>query len=64
VSQVADLIAFVASANSLCEDGSSDYIDPFGAQCLSVFRAIGLPSTVVFIRVRIWSIIFLFRHVN
>ncbi|KAJ8437452.1 hypothetical protein Cgig2_031973 [Carnegiea gigantea] len=50
MAKVADLIAFVASANSLREDGLSDYIDQFGAQCLSVFRAIGLPSTVVFIR--------------
>lgn len=50
MAKVADLIAFVASANSLREDGSSDYIDPFGAQCLSVFRAIGLPRTVVFVR--------------
>lgn len=50
MAKVADLIAFVASTNSLYKEGSADYIDSFGAQCLSVFRAIGLPSTVVFIR--------------
>nr|VDD44616.1 unnamed protein product [Brassica oleracea] len=44
---VADLIAFVASAN---EDISS-LIDSFGSQCLSVLRSIGLPSTAVLIRV-------------
>lgn len=49
MAKVADLMAFVTSASS-CEDGSSDYIDSFGAQCLSVFKAIGLPSTVVLIR--------------
>uniref|UniRef100_M4FEY1 Bms1-type G domain-containing protein n=1 Tax=Brassica campestris TaxID=3711 RepID=M4FEY1_BRACM len=43
---VADLIAFVASAN---EDISS-LIDSFGSQCLSVLRSIGLPSTAVLIR--------------
>ncbi|CAN6998174.1 unnamed protein product [Brassica rapa subsp. trilocularis] len=43
---VADLIAFVASAN---EDISS-FIDSFGSQCLSVLRSIGLPSTAVLIR--------------
>ncbi|KAF2545235.1 hypothetical protein F2Q70_00022034 [Brassica cretica] len=37
---VADLIAFVASAN---EDISS-LIDSFGSQCLSVLRSIGLPN--------------------
>ncbi|KAJ0969957.1 hypothetical protein J5N97_022834 [Dioscorea zingiberensis] len=49
--KVADLVAFVVSADSFmdgCEAGSP--IDPFAVQCLSVFRAIGLPSTAVFIR--------------
>jgi len=52
--QVADLIAFVASTNSLYEENASDfgYIDSFGSQCLSVFRQLGLPNTVVFLRVR------------
>ncbi|KAA8537420.1 hypothetical protein F0562_026893 [Nyssa sinensis] len=51
MAKVADLIAFVASASSSCEEGSSNYyIDAFGSQCLSVFRALGLPSTVVLIR--------------
>ncbi|KAM7489829.1 hypothetical protein LguiB_027313 [Lonicera macranthoides] len=51
MAKVADLIAFVASGNSSCEDGSPDYyIDSFGSQCLSVFRSLGLPSTVVLIR--------------
>lgn len=51
MAKVADLIAFVASASSSCEEESSSYyIDSFGAQCLSVFRALGLPSTVVLIR--------------
>lgn len=50
MAKVADLIGFVASASSLCEDTSSYYIDSFGNQCLSVFRSIGLPSTVVFMR--------------
>ncbi|CAL9115738.1 unnamed protein product [Musa textilis] len=51
MAKVADLIAFVVSANSLY-DGyeTSSLIDPFGEQCLSVFRAIGLPSTAVLIR--------------
>ncbi|PIA56805.1 hypothetical protein AQUCO_00700868v1 [Aquilegia coerulea] len=49
--KVADLIAFVTSANPICEDvTTSSYIDSFGSQCLSVFRAIGLPNTAVFIR--------------
>lgn len=51
MAKVADLIAFVVSANSVidgCE--SSSLIDAFGTQCLSVFRAIGLPSTAVLIR--------------
>lgn len=50
--QVADLIAFVVSANSVydaCE--SSSLIDSFGTQVLSVFRAVGLPSTAIMIRV-------------
>lgn len=42
----------MASANSSCEESTSDYIDSFGSQCLSVFRSIGLPSTTVLIRVR------------
>ncbi|KAF8410320.1 hypothetical protein HHK36_002847 [Tetracentron sinense] len=51
MAKVADLIAFVASASSSCEEGtSSSYIDSFGTQCLSVFRALGLPSTAVLIR--------------
>ncbi|XP_010266136.1 PREDICTED: pre-rRNA-processing protein TSR1 homolog isoform X2 [Nelumbo nucifera] len=49
LAKVADLIAFVASASLYCEGGSS-YIDSFGAQCLSVFRAIGLPGTAVLLR--------------
>ncbi|XP_065637324.1 uncharacterized protein LOC136070805 [Quercus suber] len=48
--KVADLIAFVASASSSCEESPSCYIDSFGSQCLSVFRSIGLPSTFVLIR--------------
>ncbi|KAF5185743.1 Pre-rrna-processing protein tsr1-like protein, partial [Thalictrum thalictroides] len=51
MAKVADLIAFVTSANPICEDvTTSSYIDSFGSQCLSVFRAIGLPNTAVFIR--------------
>lgn len=50
LAKIADLIAFVASARSLDEDNSSDYIDSFGSYCLSVFRALGLPSTAVLIR--------------
>ncbi|CAI9117069.1 OLC1v1018393C1 [Oldenlandia corymbosa var. corymbosa] len=51
MAKVADLIAFVASASSPSEEANSEaYIDAFGSQCLSVFRAIGLPSTVVLIR--------------
>ncbi|KAF6158366.1 hypothetical protein GIB67_022446 [Kingdonia uniflora] len=51
MAKVADLIAFVASAKSLQEEGdSSSFIDSFGTQCLSVFKALGLPSTAVFIR--------------
>lgn len=48
--KVADLIAFVASANSLDGEGNTNYIDSFGDHCLSVFRALGLPSTTVLIR--------------
>ncbi|KAL3845392.1 hypothetical protein ACJIZ3_002795 [Penstemon smallii] len=51
MAKVADLIAFVASPNSLCEaNDTADFIDSFGSQCLSVFRILGLPSTVVLIR--------------
>ncbi|XP_052202263.1 uncharacterized protein LOC127808008 [Diospyros lotus] len=51
MAKVADLIAFVASASSSCDECSSSYyIDSFGSQCLSVFRALGLPSTAVLIR--------------
>ncbi|CAH2036277.1 unnamed protein product [Thlaspi arvense] len=47
---VADLMAFVASANSQSEENLSNIIDSFGTQCLSVLRSIGLPSTTVLIR--------------
>lgn len=47
MAKVADLVAFVASA---IEESALDYIDSFGSQCLSVFRSLGLPSTVVLIR--------------
>ncbi|KAK4854055.1 hypothetical protein QYF36_018336 [Acer negundo] len=50
MAKVADLIAFVASASSLCEESTSYSIDSFGSQCLSVFRSLGLPSTAVLIR--------------
>ncbi|KAL6578757.1 hypothetical protein OROMI_008973 [Orobanche minor] len=51
MAKVADLLAFVASPNSLHEaDGTDSFIDSFGSQCLSVFRTLGLPSTVVLIR--------------
>ncbi|XP_072962767.1 uncharacterized protein [Typha angustifolia] len=50
MAKVADLIAFVVSANSLYNRESSSLIDAFGMQCLSIFRAIGLPSTAVFVR--------------
>lgn len=50
MAKVADLIAFVASASSSCEESDYNYIDSFGAQCLSVFRSLGLPSTTVLIR--------------
>lgn len=51
--QVADLICFVASAESVCEETSS-YVDSFGEKCLSVFRSLGLPRTAVLIRVRVY----------
>lgn len=42
----------MASTKSLDEANATDsYIDSFGSQCLSVFRQLGLPSTVVLIRV-------------
>ncbi|KAG2624219.1 hypothetical protein PVAP13_3KG113900 [Panicum virgatum] len=50
LAKVADLLAFVLPANSLYSGDSSSPIDEFGSQCLSVFRAMGLPSTAVFIR--------------
>ncbi|KAF7829490.1 pre-rRNA-processing protein TSR1-like protein [Senna tora] len=50
MAKVADLMAFVASTNSVCEGSDSYFVDSFGNQCLSVFRSLGLPSTVVFIR--------------
>ncbi|KAF4389095.1 hypothetical protein F8388_026824 [Cannabis sativa] len=50
MAKVADLIAFVASSSFSCEESTSDYIDSFGSQCLSVFRSLGLPSTAVLIR--------------
>ncbi|RAL50419.1 hypothetical protein DM860_016886 [Cuscuta australis] len=49
MAKVADLIAFVASASASSEE-DCPYIDRFGYHCLSVFRAIGLPSTAVLIR--------------
>ncbi|KAL6557908.1 hypothetical protein OROMI_018258 [Orobanche minor] len=52
MAKVADLLAFVASPNSLREaDDIYSFIDSFGSQCLSVFKTLGLPSTVVLIRV-------------
>ncbi|GFP86938.1 pre-rRNA-processing protein tsr1 homolog [Phtheirospermum japonicum] len=51
MAKVADLLAFVASPNSLSEaDDTDNFIDSFGSQCLSVFRTLGLPSTVVLLR--------------
>ncbi|KAL8514967.1 hypothetical protein ACS0TY_013885 [Phlomoides rotata] len=51
MAKVADLLAFVASPNSIDEaNGTDSFIDSFGSQCLSVFRQLGLPSTVVLIR--------------
>jgi pre-rRNA-processing protein TSR1 len=50
--KVADLLVFVASArSSLCQQTHSHYIDSFGAQCLSVFRSLGLPTTLLFLRI-------------
>ncbi|XP_074279148.1 uncharacterized protein LOC141604620 [Silene latifolia] len=48
--KVADSIVFVASGSSPYLEGSPDYIDPFGEQCLSVFKSIGMPSIAVLIR--------------
>lgn len=51
MAKVADLLAFVASPNSLHAANDTDsLIDSFGSQCLSVFRTLGLPSTTVLIR--------------
>ncbi|KAJ3697066.1 hypothetical protein LUZ61_000771 [Rhynchospora tenuis] len=50
MAKVADLMAFVVSANSLYDNHSDGLIDPTGAQCLSILRAIGLSSTCVLIR--------------
>ncbi|WZY97037.1 hypothetical protein YC2023_069366 [Brassica napus] len=50
MAKVADLMAFVVSANSPWEENVSSFIDSFGSQCLSVLRSIGLPSTTVLIR--------------
>ncbi|KAJ4811782.1 Monocopper oxidase-like protein SKU5 [Rhynchospora pubera] len=47
---VADLMAFVLSANSLYDNGSDGLFDPTGAQCLFILRAVGLSSTCVLIR--------------
>ncbi|WOK92487.1 pre-rRNA-processing protein [Canna indica] len=51
MAKVADLMAFVVSAKSLYDGHEiGGLVDAFGEQCLSVFRAIGLPSTAVLIR--------------
>ncbi|XP_075520704.1 uncharacterized protein LOC142553986 isoform X2 [Primulina tabacum] len=51
MAKIADLIVFVASPNGFSEESDSNcFIDSFGSQCLSVFRTLGLPSTVVLIR--------------
>ncbi|CAD6334829.1 unnamed protein product [Miscanthus lutarioriparius] len=50
LAKVADLLAFVLPANSFYSGDSNGPIDEFGSQCLSVLRAMGLPSTAVFIR--------------
>ncbi|KZV16533.1 hypothetical protein F511_11365 [Dorcoceras hygrometricum] len=51
MAKIADLIAFVASPNAYSEGSDSDcFIDSFGSRCLSAFRTLGLPSTVVLIR--------------
>ncbi|CAH9128835.1 unnamed protein product [Cuscuta epithymum] len=49
MAKVADLIAFVASASASSEE-NCPYVDSFGSHCLSIFRALGLPSTAVLIR--------------
>ncbi|KAK6928817.1 AARP2CN [Dillenia turbinata] len=56
MAKVADLIAFVASASSSGSENDLILVDSFGTQCLSVFRALGLPSTAVFIRMCISSL--------
>ncbi|XP_073141798.1 uncharacterized protein [Henckelia pumila] len=51
MAKIADLIAFVASPNAFSEESDSGFlIDPFVSQCLSAFRTLGLPSTMVLIR--------------
>ncbi|MQL84100.1 hypothetical protein Taro_016588 [Colocasia esculenta] len=50
MAKVADLIAFVVSASSLCNESEKGPIDSFGSECLSVLRAMGLPSTSLLIR--------------
>ncbi|GER26149.1 pre-rRNA-processing protein TSR1 homolog [Striga asiatica] len=50
MAKVADLLAFVASPCSHETDDTDGFIDSFGSQCLSVFRTLGLPSTVVLLR--------------
>jgi len=47
MAKVADVIAFVASAEGSSEGVMHNhYIDTIGGQCLSMLRALGLPSTV------------------
>lgn len=47
MAKVADVIAFVASAEGSSEGAlRNHYIDTIGGQCLSMLRALGLPSTV------------------
>lgn len=47
MAKVADVIAFVASAEGSSEGAMHNhYIDTIGGQCLSMLRALGLPSTV------------------
>ncbi|KAL4579054.1 hypothetical protein LXL04_015189 [Taraxacum kok-saghyz] len=51
MAKVADLFVFVASGNCSSEkDSSNYYMDEFGSRCLSVFRALGLPTSAVFLR--------------
>ncbi|XP_047327231.1 pre-rRNA-processing protein TSR1 homolog [Impatiens glandulifera] len=50
MAKVADLLVFVVSAHTNKEGSTGSYIDNTGSQFLSVFRAIGLPSTTVLIR--------------